>query len=131
MGYGDGVISHCEGYLRRRDLDHPRSSHGYVLEHIVVAEETIGFSLPPGAVVHHIDQNRANNNPGNLVVCEDRRYHALLHSRTESLHATGRPDMKLCPVCEEWKELQEFGVRTERSGCPPRSYCKVCEKRKS
>lgn len=39
---------------------------GVRLEHQVVMEQAIGRPLRPGEVVHHIDENKANNTPNNL-----------------------------------------------------------------
>lgn len=52
-------------------------------EHRVVAEEKLGRALRPGEVVHHIDGNHLNNDPGNLDVLtqgEHMRRHRL-HER--------------------------------------------------
>ena len=69
-------------YIRVRLPDHPRAdSWGYVDEHVVVAERALGKHLPAGAVVHHVDVNRRNNAPTNLVICQDAAYHKLLHAR--------------------------------------------------
>jgi len=48
-------------------------------EHRVVAEEVLGRALRPGEVVHHLDENRRNNEPGNLIVLATQRDHAKLH----------------------------------------------------
>jgi hypothetical protein len=39
---------------------------GVRLEHQVVMEQTLGRPLVPGEVVHHIDGDKANNEPTNL-----------------------------------------------------------------
>lgn len=59
-------------------------SHGeYILEkdgfqHRIVAENMIGRKLLPDEVVHHIDGDRSNNSPDNLVVMT-RSEHCRLH----------------------------------------------------
>lgn len=60
--------------------DHPRADkNGYVLEHIIVAEQKIGRTLLPGEVVHHIDHNKRNNSPDNLMVFENCGQHTMYH----------------------------------------------------
>ena len=57
--------------------------------HRVVAEQVIGRPLLPGEVVHHIDGNKRNNDPSNLMVfasqSEHARYHAMLNHGVQSV----------------------------------------------
>ncbi|WP_220816177.1 HNH endonuclease signature motif containing protein [Pseudomonas paralcaligenes] len=75
------------------------SSHGYVVrwtpegrryEHILLAEQALGRKLhqiapghPENEVVHHIDGDKQNNSPANLLICTH-RYHIELHHRLEA-----------------------------------------------
>lgn len=78
------------------------SRHGRnVREHVEVAERALGKQLPKGAVVHHVNENRADNRPENLVICPNDRYHKLLHTRLNALKACGNPDWRKCPYCGE------------------------------
>lgn len=56
-----------------------------VMEHRQVAEEQLGRPLRAGEVVHHIDLDKTNNSPSNLVVCESRSEHRLVHVSIEQL----------------------------------------------
>lgn len=49
--------------------------------HRVVAELMLGRPLARGEVVHHIDGNKRNNNPENLMVFENQAAHALWHEQ--------------------------------------------------
>jgi hypothetical protein len=49
-------------------------------QHQVVAEMILGRPLRPDEVVHHIDHNRANNDPANLEVMT-RSEHTRLHAK--------------------------------------------------
>ena len=50
--------------------------------HRLIAEQTIGRPLTSNEVVHHIDGNKQNNDPANLVV--------LTRAEHSKLHATGQ-----------------------------------------
>ena len=47
--------------------------------HRVVAEEMLGRPLVKGEVVHHIDENKQNNDPSNLMVFPSQADHARHH----------------------------------------------------
>lgn len=47
--------------------------------HRIVAEAVLGRKLKRGEVVHHIDGNRLNNRPENLLVLPNQAEHAKLH----------------------------------------------------
>ena len=49
-------------------------------EHRVVAEQMLGRPLMPGEVVHHIDRNKRNNAPENLMVFRSQADHAAWHA---------------------------------------------------
>lgn len=47
--------------------------------HILVAEKALKRSLNKGEIVHHIDENRKNNNIENLAVLPSQSIHAKVH----------------------------------------------------
>lgn len=60
--------------------NHPKArQNGCVLEHRLVAEQIIGRILKDEEVVHHIDEDRTNNNLDNLIVFVSQDDHARFH----------------------------------------------------
>ncbi len=71
-----GRLTDKSGYILILRPDHPlANSGGYVREHRLVAEGIIGRHLTPTEVVHHKDDDPANNDPSNLVVYETNGKH--------------------------------------------------------
>ncbi len=78
--YGSHKVIHEQGYVRIW------TGKRYEMEHVLLAEKALGKPLPPGAVVHHMNNKPADNHtPFNLVVCPDQAYHMLLHKRAREL----------------------------------------------
>lgn len=67
-------------YEYRIVYNHPRAnSEGAVYLHVLVAEEKLGRYLLPEEVVHHIDGDKTNNDPNNLIVFYTKADHSSFH----------------------------------------------------
>lgn len=107
-----GGRSTLNGYPAVTELGHPHAdSRGRVLEHIYLAAKALGRPLPEGAQVHHVDGDRTNNSPGNLVLCPDQAYHQLLHRRQRALEACGNANWLKCPYCKRYDDPANLYVR--------------------
>jgi len=114
--WNGGVKRKNDGYVLISMPDHPRAdSQGYVREHILVAEKALGKPLPPEAIPHHVDENRANNLPSNLVVCQDRNYHKLIHMRMRALKACGQASWRLCHICGKYDDPQNLKMGSAKN----------------
>lgn len=81
----------------------------------MVAEAVLGRPLPRGAVVHHVDGTRDNNDPSNLVICQDQAYHMLLHARQRVVDMGGNPNVdKYCTTCKALHPREDFPKNRNR-----------------
>lgn len=105
------------GYIVIENPKHPnafdttgdkRKEKYCVYEHTLVAEELLDRPLKPGEVVHHLDNNRSNNSPENLLVLSG-PMHGKLHSWINKNLIT--------PKLEYQERIDKGCIR-----------CKICEK---
>lgn len=121
------------GAWKRTDFHKPDARDGYIrrgrtnerrLEHVQVVERVLGKPLPPKAVVHHIDENRSNNHPANLVICPDHAYHALIHRRMRALAECGHAHWRKCWICKKYDDPKNLAIpKREDKGCIQHLSC--------
>lgn len=125
-----GVASGTKNnYVITAAKDHPRATVcGQLAEHVLIAEMALGHYLPSRAEVHHVDGVRSHNTPSNLVICQDRSYHRLLHVRQAAFQACGQPTWRKCKFCKRYSPVSvlQMGV-TRRNGYEPAPYHQQCQ----
>ena len=97
----------------------------YRREHRVVAEQTLGRPLEKGEVVHHIDGDKKNNHPSNLVVytISDHTHHHWKDGTIPNSQIKKKVDN--CKSCGEFLTLYALG---ECSRCYHRRYMRSYKK---
>lgn len=63
------------GYILIKDRNHPFSQNGYVLEHRVIIEKSLGRFLKRDEKVHHINHNKQDNRLENLMLFSNHSQH--------------------------------------------------------
>jgi len=79
-----GVSLNDNGYLRRTYYDE-NGNKIKCYEHKYIYEKHLGRKLSKTEKVHHIDNDKLNNNIGNMYLCKDKRSHYHIHYQLEQV----------------------------------------------
>lgn len=94
-------------------------------EHVIIAEQALGHALPETVDVHHVNGVRDDNRNCNLVICQDRAYHMLLHQRQRALEACGDPNARRCMYCSGYDRQENISTVVRRDGTT-KHYHRTC-----
>ncbi|MGE5438001.1 MAG: hypothetical protein ACM3O3_12325 [Syntrophothermus sp.] len=80
-------MSKANGYNVVKVNNHKKSwENGFVYEHIIVAEKILNRYLYDNEIVHHIDENKLNNNKNNIIVFTNKKEHTRFHKLKLNIH---------------------------------------------
>lgn len=97
------------GYIMLWEPDHTQSFHGWVPEHRLVLEKKLGRLLDRSEACHHVNGDKLDNRPGNLVAM-NAKDHAVLSAR-EHRDAVKAMQVKLVEQDAELAALRAFKAR--------------------
>jgi len=83
-------------------------ANGYVFNHLLIAERVFGRPIMSKINVHHVNLDKSNDKTSNLVICQDRAYHGLLHQRTRAVKACGHANYLKCSICGEYDKPENI-----------------------
>lgn len=88
----------------QRPNHHKARNDGYVYIHQLQAEKKLGRALNDKECVHHIDENKYNNAPDNLMVFKTNSDHVAFHSGCEiyldeDVWVAKIHKNRVCPIC--------------------------------
>lgn len=81
-----GIYSLYRGYaVRRFEYLGKPGKWKRIMEHIAVKEKQLNRKLKPGEIVHHINEDKLDNDINNLFLCADAYEHRMLHVQRDNL----------------------------------------------
>ena len=95
----------------------------------LVAEKALGKQLPFGVEIHHVDGDNLNNAAKNLVICQDKAYHKLLHWRERVIDRGENPNIgQFCNRCHKFLRFEAFNISRANKHTGRCNRCRECSR---
>jgi len=102
LNWGRKIINKDGRLMIYNPKHHRATSNGYVFNHILVVEKATGIKITKIYHIHHINQDKTDDKPSNLVLCPSAKYHHLLHQRQRAKNKCGNPNWRKCQYCQQY-----------------------------
>lgn len=104
-----GRTFHQLGYPLTYMPGHPRAdSKGYVREHILVMEKSLGRPILKSEAIHHIDGDVTNYSIYNLILFQSNVAHKSYHARHRAFAECGHYDWYKCTHCKTYDKRENL-----------------------
>jgi hypothetical protein len=94
-----GLIINSQGYIEIYSLN----DCGYILQHRKIVQDFIKRPLLKTEIIHHIDENKTNNNINNLMIFKNPNAHKSFHNKIKQFGFTTPIKRQ---IDERWKNYQ-------------------------
>ena len=74
-----GITKNPQGYILVRKPDHPKAINGYIKRSYLVMERKLGRFITKQEIVHHINLDKTDDRPENLMLFPNQSKHAKYH----------------------------------------------------
>lgn len=129
--WNGGRIKTKKGYILVYAPNNKRSNvNGYIYEHLLIMEKYLGRPVRKEEAVHHIDENKSNNNINNLILFPTKGSHTAFHHnirKYKAIKELKETGYKICIKCNKKLPLSEF-TKDKKSKDGLKYYCKKCLK---
>lgn len=98
------------GYVVVYMPSHPRARKGYVFEHIVIMEKLLGRMIGTDEHIHHINGERGDNAPGNLLLFKSHSAHHAYEARIKAFKECGHYNWRKCPYCHKYDSMENLSM---------------------
>ncbi len=109
-----GKVKRSGGYMLQKVYNHPNENQaGYIPYSHFVVEKVLGKFLPNNCEVHHVNGICDDDRHKNLVVCQDRAYHKLIHRRQRAFDACGNANWRKCWICKQYDDPKNIYIYSD------------------